>query len=282
MTRITVCIVFCFLSAGLSFGATAMSTADTNAFQVQRVVTALDHLTVLEYDEPVDQAAAGSSAFQIERKDNKVFIKPLKTGVATNLFIWTKSHQSFSYELSVGDITNMNTKLHFADTEPAPAVAARDASSQMEKVADMVITRTLLGAKPIDTSSIKAQNGQVIVRIQQVFRSQTSLYIQYSIENRTARSYRSGNPNIYEIRPEQSHHSVPSLRGKQLDRQTVDGFDRTTVTPLTIAHAESDGQDIAPGHIQQGIISFRSTHESNAPMVLRLAFDSKVTATAVF
>ena len=33
--------------------------------------TALDHLTVLEFGEPVTQAAAGSSAFTIEWRDNK-------------------------------------------------------------------------------------------------------------------------------------------------------------------------------------------------------------------
>jgi len=48
-----------------------------------------EHLTVLEFHEPVTMAAAGSSDFQIERESNKVFIKPVKSGAATDLFVWT-------------------------------------------------------------------------------------------------------------------------------------------------------------------------------------------------
>jgi hypothetical protein len=281
MNRIAVCIVSYLLSAGFVFGATPTPTPDAKASQVQRVVTALDHLTVLEYDEPVAQAAAGSSAFQIERQDNKVFIKPLKPGATTNLFIWTKSHQSFNYELSVGDVMDMNSELHIANSKSEPASATRDTSSQMEKVADMVITRTLLGCKPIDNSSVRTQKGRVAVRIQQVFRSQTSLYVQYSIENRTARSYRIANPNLYEVRPERPDSRLAFLRGKQLDEKTIREFDRTRQIPLAIAHVESD-QDIAAGETKQGIVSIRASEASTAPFVLRLAFDNLVIATAVF
>jgi hypothetical protein len=47
---------------------------------VVHVATALNHLTVLEFHEPVTMAAAGSSDFQIERESNKVFVKPVKSG----------------------------------------------------------------------------------------------------------------------------------------------------------------------------------------------------------
>ena len=65
---------------------------------VVHVATALNHLTVLEFHEPVTMAAAGSSDFQIERESNKVFIKPTKSGAATDLFVWTASRR-FAYEL---------------------------------------------------------------------------------------------------------------------------------------------------------------------------------------
>src|SRR5689334_17684621 len=39
--------------------------------EVIHVATALDHLTVLEFGEPVTMAAAGSPAFQIERHEDK-------------------------------------------------------------------------------------------------------------------------------------------------------------------------------------------------------------------
>src|SRR5689334_11327307 len=63
----------------------------TTANDIVHVNTAVEHLTVLEFAEPVAMAAAGSDAFQIERQLNKVFVKPLRLGVATDLFVWTQS-----------------------------------------------------------------------------------------------------------------------------------------------------------------------------------------------
>jgi hypothetical protein len=191
----------------------------------------LDHLTVLEYDEPVTQAAAGSSAFQIERQENKVFIKPLKSGVTTNLFIWTASNKTFSYELTVGDVINMNTEIYNV-SKPSATTSAVDASVQMEQVADLLITRTLLGIEPIDSAGFKSIKNKIGLRIQQVFRSRNSLYIQYSIENMSARPFRITNPNLYEIQVEQSRVNLPRLKGRQIEQQVVDGFGRTRQIPL--------------------------------------------------
>ena len=59
--------------------------------RIVRVETALNHLTVIEVREPVITVAAGSPAFKIEWRENKVFIQPTEADVATNLFIWTAS-----------------------------------------------------------------------------------------------------------------------------------------------------------------------------------------------
>src|SRR6266700_4438971 len=75
---------------------------------VVHVATALNHLTVLEFHEPVTMAAAGSSDFQIEREENRVFVKPMKAGVSTDLFVWTASRR-FAYELeTTPEVKNMN------------------------------------------------------------------------------------------------------------------------------------------------------------------------------
>src|SRR5215470_786619 len=88
--------------------------------EVIHVATALEHLTVLEFGEPVTMAAAGSTAFQIERHDDKVFIKPLKTGASTDLFVWTSSRR-FTYELEApGEVKNMNFAIDSRNPEPKP------------------------------------------------------------------------------------------------------------------------------------------------------------------
>ena len=60
-------------------------------------------------------AAAGSSDFQIERQENRVFVKPMRPGVSTDLFVWTASRR-FVYELETQEVKNMN----FAIDNPAP------------------------------------------------------------------------------------------------------------------------------------------------------------------
>jgi len=83
---------------GLFAVAAAAQQSQAPAQNVLHIATALNHLTVLEFHEPVTMAAAGSSDFQIERQDNKVFVKPTKPGVSTDLLVWTASRR-FAYEL---------------------------------------------------------------------------------------------------------------------------------------------------------------------------------------
>ncbi len=274
-------LVYMSCSVALA-GASERPVPDPAVSLSQRVVTALDHLTVLEYDEPVAQAAVGSPAFQIERQDNKVFIKPLKAGVTTNLFIWTASKKSFSYELTVGDVINMNAEIRIAVPKSAATAASGDTSAQMEQVADMVITRALLGAEPVDGAGIKTPRNRVGLRIQQLFRSKNSLYIQYSIENLSGRPYRITTPSLYEIQAEQSSISLLPLKGRQLDQQIIAEFGKTVQIPLAIAHADSPAGDIAPRERKQGIVAIRRSQDPSTPFVLRIAFDANVSATVVF
>src|SRR5258706_6748399 len=111
------------------------------------VATALNPLTVLEFHEPVTMAAAGSSDFQIERESNKVFVKPVKSGAATDLFVWTASRR-FAYELEITqEVKNMNFAIDNAPPTPAPPKKA--AEPETNPSPDVVLSRALLGAEEI-------------------------------------------------------------------------------------------------------------------------------------
>src|SRR5579864_3064513 len=93
------------------FVISAFAQAGSPPLSPVHVATALNHLTVLEFHEPVTMAAAGSSDFQIERQEDKVFIKPIKPGAATDLFVWTASRR-FAYELeTTAEVKNMNVSV---------------------------------------------------------------------------------------------------------------------------------------------------------------------------
>src|SRR5271157_1798395 len=95
-----------------------IETATPVRDRVVPIHTALDHLTVIEVGEPVVSVAAGSPAFKIEWRDNKVFVEPTAPNVSTNLFIWTASSR-FNYELSpAGPVEGMD----FAIDHPKPAL----------------------------------------------------------------------------------------------------------------------------------------------------------------
>src|SRR5215467_12743616 len=96
-----------------------IETQHPDAARVTRVETAMNHLTIIELAEPVTLAAAGSAAFKIERRENKVFIQPLEEGVSTNLFVWTASGR-WNYELVPA--ASVET-MHFAIDQQIAAAA---------------------------------------------------------------------------------------------------------------------------------------------------------------
>ena len=248
---------------------------------VLHLATALDHITVLEFSEPVTLAAAGSSAFNIEWRENKVLIKPLKAGASTDLFVWTASRR-FAYELDPpGEAKNMNFAIDNAiPTKPVPE--AHD-NEQMAAVADMVVTRAFLGADRIENGDIKSDKGRIVVRIENVFQSATSLYIRYSVQNLTDRSYRVLRPSVYELVPQESA-SLSSIRRTQLDSRGLQKLGEGKRIPLVVAGAEIRTEDVAPGDVTKGVLVLRRqfTTASMLQVVFADAGDRHVSATFVF
>jgi hypothetical protein len=248
------------------------------ASDVVHVATALDHLTVLEFGEPVTLAATGSQAFQIERHEDKVFIKPLKAGASTDLFVWTNTRR-FAYELeSPGEVTQMNFAL---DSRPPAPKPAPDAGQKLDEIADMVLTRAFLGAERIDSSLIKDNKDGVTVRVQSILQSRNTLYIHYAISSRSRQSYRVPAPRIEQLFPAQPGISVAALRGVQLSRRLASKLGEARPAEIAIAHAEVQKPEIDRGEETQGIIAIRQKIEG--PTVLRLSFsgDGRSTVEAL-
>ena len=242
------------------------------------VATALNHLTVLEFHEPVTMAAAGSSDFQIERQEDKVFIKPTKPGACTDLFVWTASRR-FAYELeTTAEVKNMNVSLdHPLPAAPAPPDSGF--SSHVEEVADMMLTRAFLEAVDISPANPRALKGAVRVRIQQVFRTKTSVYVHYSIENSSRTAYHLSTPDVFELQVGHSTVSLQSFTHQQLDRRLLEKFSDIHGVSLPVPHAEAASEDLAPGESTEGVVAIRQNLSS--PAVVQLVFDSQVKATFV-
>src|ERR1700678_1977558 len=200
-----------------AIAALSQQTGTPSPAPVFRSATALTHRWVLKCQEPVTMAAAGSSDFQIEREANKVFVKPVKSGAATDLFVWTASRR-FSYELELTqEVKNMNFAIDSAPPapEPPPKPAVEPETNQS---ADVVLTRALLGAEEIKHTRARAAKNQVSVRVEQVLRTPSVVYIHYTIENHSNLFYRVDTPGAYELKIDDSPISLASLAHTQLDR----------------------------------------------------------------
>lgn len=245
---------------------------------VVHVATALNHLTVLEFHEPVTMAAAGSSDFQIEREANKVFVKPIKSGAATDLFVWTASRR-FAYELEITqEVKSMNFAIDTAQPAPSPSPKPI-VETDTDQFADAVLTRALMGAEEIKQRGTRKAKGQVSVRVEQVFRTRSTIYIHYTIENHSRLSYRMNTPEAYQLKADDPPISLTSLAHTQLDRATLEGLGDTHALALPVAHAEAESEDLHPGETTQGVVPIRQ--DLRSPVVVQLVFHDGVRVTFV-
>jgi hypothetical protein len=273
-------VIFVVMICAVSASADDLKARAAAPSDVTHVATAIDHLTVLEFGEPVTLAAAGSTAFQIERHEDKVFIKPLKSGASTDLFVWTASRR-FTYELEApGESKNMSFAVDSRIPAPKPVP---DSSAHLEEVADMMLTRALLGAERVDTSSIKEERGGVTVRVDRIFQARNTLYIQYSVRNQSPRPYRVGTPTLTEAVAPHTAVSIISLQRMQLDEQFLRKLGDLRERSLTPMRAEVEKPDLPPGEETQGVIAIREP--VSRPTIFQLTFDPqgshKVQATMV-
>jgi len=245
---------------------------------VVHVATALNHLTVLEFHEPVTMAATGSSDFQIEREANKVFVKPIKSGAATDLFVWTASRR-FAYELEITqEVKDMNFAIDTA--QPAPTPAPKPVvETDTDQFADVVLTRALMGAEEIKQRSTRKAKGQVSVRVEQVFRTRSTVYVHYAIENNSGLFYRMNMPQAYQLQIDDSPISLASLAHTQLDRAMLEELGGTQELALPVANAEAEADDLHPGETTQGVVAIRKDLKS--PAVVQLVFGDGVKAAFV-
>lgn len=263
-----------FLFAALAATSLSACAQTTNFNQVQHIQTALNHLTVVDLGEPViDLAVAEPDAFEIERHDDKVFIKPLREGVSTNLFIWTTVRQ-LTYEIDpAGDVAKMNVIVRNAPQPVAHVAAVEDDDRKIQKIAALVLTQALMGTEDIAHDNSKAPTSGLMVELNQVFRSKSDLYIRYTMTNQSKVPFRITTPDVYHLEPTQTPISILSLRDHQLSSQSFAAFKSKQGPSVPVAGAESQVRDLQPGQKSIGVICIRGS-QTNTPQLYQLRFGS--------
>jgi len=266
-----------FLGAVLALAAIGAAAQSTNFSQIQHIETALNHLTVIDLGEPIiTVAVADPDSIQIERHDDKVFIKPLKDGVSTNLFIWTASRQ-IAYEIDpAGDLSKMNVIVRNAP-EPVQhkpdheAEMPEPSGQQIQKIASLVLTQALMGTESIVREKSRIAVSGVNVTLEQVFRSKDTLYIRYTIANQSTVPFRVTTPDISEVKSTKHPISMDSLRDHQLSPRTFGKFKADPGVNVPVVNAEFGSTDIAPGSKSTGVVTIRASQGSQ-PQLYQLHF----------
>jgi hypothetical protein len=258
----------------LVLAAAAAGAQTTNQSQIRHVETSLNHLTVLEFGEPVTTLAiADPDSFQIERHDDKVFVKPLKDGVSTNLFVWTASRE-LSYELDpAGQLSAMDVLVRTVpatNSRTTAEAAAEPSDAEIRKIASLVLTQAMMGVEDIVHDPSKRTRDRVEVELEQVYRAKDELYIRYSVTNLSKTPFRVTTPDIANPLPSVQPISLQSLRNHQVSPQTLAQFKTKPGSKLAV-HGDSMTHDLAPGEKTTGVISVRHGAD-NPPQVFQLNF----------
>jgi hypothetical protein len=295
-----VALVFVALVVGVRpVTAQKIETQAAGNAMITRVQTALNHLTVIQLSEPVLSVAAGSQAFKVEWRENKVFIQPTEPNVSTNLFIWTKSGR-LSYELEpAGTVAQMDFAIDQSTPDPpaprAPetsrdpvgtgpsgrgAAPATDPPSQTT-----VANASMLGGKPVRLASYKLGKNRVQLQVKDLFRQADRLYIRYTVDNTTKRAYEVGNPQVLFLQDPQVPAPLIGRREWQLTDSEAVRIDSQGHRPLEIIHQEIRSARVEPGQETVGVVGVKLLSGGRGPFVLRLVLPNyeqeEVTATVV-
>lgn len=260
-----------------------IETQKTDRKQITRVETALNHLTVIEMADPVDQVAVGSASFKVEWRENKVFVQPLEPDTATNLFIWTRGGNRLSFELApAAGVESM----HFAiDQEPAVAAAVVAPPRVTGTVEPPAIPSEMLKKSlPVRFAGDPGGRQKVGVVVRDFYEKDGKVYLRYEIHNRGHAGYQPGTPVVISLNGASGAQSLKGVRRTQLADKVASRLTAKWKDELKVMHSEVDAAVIAPGQETIGLLAFERP-ESTGPTVVRLTFpadrDQEVVATLV-
>jgi len=254
-----------------------IETATPSRDRVVPIHTALDHLTVIEVGEPVVTVAAGSAAFKVEWRDNKVFIEPTEPGVSTNLFIWTASSR-LNYELeSAGEVGKMDFAIDYPRPTPAPP-AAKVANPSVSHVgggdplAKSYEIGPMLGGRPVHSESVRPSERRVDVFLKDLFEQNDTLFIRYEIRNNSNGVYVPGIPRVFALNGVHSPQSLVGRENSQLSEPEAQRLKANGQSLLPVVDGKSRSAQLAPGEETVGVVEIKLPPASQKANVLRIDF----------
>jgi len=262
------------LTVGSVASAQTISHQTINPNVVTRVATALNHISLIEFPEPITRTAVGSDDIHIEWHGNTLALKPVKQGQSTNLFVWT-AHTQTSYEiLPPGDVTHASFVIDQTMATPAhprtTQAEVKISEPEMQKAADTLIAQAMLQGSPVNSRDVKNSGDHVNVRITEVVRDKDALYVRYTVSNPSQHPYRLSTPSVFEIAPKPGSFVLGALKGMQIPANKVSKYGSGSSTNLTVREARVSSRDVNPGQTVDGVLCFKTSLDK--PQLYRFVF----------
>ncbi len=259
-----------------------IETQKPDRAHITRVETALNHLTVIEVGDPVEQVAAGSAAYKVEWRGNKVFVQPLEPDAETNLFIWTRSGTRLSYELAPAGSVE---KMHFAiDQEPtvtATAAPPQPAPAAADETA-AIPGEMLYKSMPVQFAGAPAGKPGIAIQLRDLYEKDGKVYLRYTIRNNSQSRYEPGDPTVYSLQAARAPVSLIPLRRTQLGESVASRVAAQSKEELKVVHAELEANVVEPGGETVGFLAFERPQSSGLTVLrLRFAADRNQEVTAM-
>jgi hypothetical protein len=246
-------ILAIFVMVSLAAYGQKIETQKADRMRITRLATTLNHLSVIEFNEPVKEVAVGSSNFKVEWRENKVFIQPLEPDAATNLFIWTASGRQ-SYELVPAESVN---DMHFAideapvETQPKRAdIAVPPPAPEQPKVPAAM----LMESTPVKVVGVPKNRQKVAIILEDIYQKDGRVYVRYAIENGSNRIYLPATPAVFALKSPRSAQSLVALANSQLAGDVHLRWKEEA--PVPVVHAEMQAPVVRPGQTAHGIVAF--------------------------
>ena len=259
------------LFAASDLNAQKLETQAPDPKRVVRVETARDHLTVIELNEPVSMVAVGNqNAFTVERRENKVFVKPAEEDAQTNLFIWTASGR-YSYELVPAPSVE---QMHFAiDQPPLRLVSTNTQARETVPVdrAPQLPAEMLTQSQAVLLFGERDRTRKVEVLLRDLYRDGDRCYLRYAVLNHGPRAYRPARPSVIHLDPVKSSISLIPLAGSQLRERALREIKTRTAGELQVVAGE-EPETIPSGKQASGWIAFRLGAFGQREQLVRVAF----------
>lgn len=248
-----------------------IETQKANRTKITRLATSRNHLSVLEFNEPVKEVAVGSSDFKVEWRENKVFVQPLEPNATTNLFIWTASGRQ-SYELvPAGSVDQMDFAIDEDPATPRPKLA--DPKPPAPPAQSKVPAAMLMESKPVTLAGAFKKRQAVEILLEDIYQKDGRVYLRYAIVNAGIKIYLPAAPEVFRLNSPHGQQSLIPLAHTQISGDFQLRW--KGATRVDLVESELPASVIGPGQSAHGVVAFDLPPQSGQPgnrTVVKLSF----------